>query len=376
MERKIIPYLLIMILFAAGCNNNSSYQPEETKAKFLLEQRSYEVGETIVFNNISAGYRSVFWDFDDGNNSTEISPIHSYTKPGDYNPRLTISGNNKTLTYEYKISISGDPLIENEENEEVIENVKVIENELTYLIKFTFSDTIAAIGKQINFKSDTTIEFTWDLNNDNIVKAASGEVAYSAAGNKLITISENNSESILFSQNLHIYNATVSPTSINPGEVVKTNAYSDFEVKWKTQDGRIFEEKNAIIPFQNAGNTSVQLLVSETDSILETHTITVNEALPKVLSIDIDKMLNSLANAGLDRTAKDKLSKELETLCRYGTSTPVTGELPGDLDQLIIKLRMEASKYVRMDIKTNIKVNNTDKIESIKILQCNTKDID
>jgi gliding motility-associated-like protein len=42
-----------------------------------------------VFNNVSAGGQSFFWDFGDGTNSTETNPQHLYSTPGTYTVKLT-----------------------------------------------------------------------------------------------------------------------------------------------------------------------------------------------------------------------------------------------------------------------------------------------
>jgi len=48
-------------------------------------------GSVISFNNTSSETGSVFWDFDDGNTSTEIDPAHIFADTGIYNVKLLVS---------------------------------------------------------------------------------------------------------------------------------------------------------------------------------------------------------------------------------------------------------------------------------------------
>ena len=47
--------------------------------------------ESIVFENQSSEFLTIFWDFGDGNNSTAISPEHTYAAPGTYPVTMVIS---------------------------------------------------------------------------------------------------------------------------------------------------------------------------------------------------------------------------------------------------------------------------------------------
>lgn len=53
-------------------------------------------GSDVSFMNFSSDFDSLLWDFDDGNTSTEIDPIHTYTQSGDYTVSLTAFKCNKS----------------------------------------------------------------------------------------------------------------------------------------------------------------------------------------------------------------------------------------------------------------------------------------
>ena len=52
----------------------------------------YYVVSNVKFNNTSSKTGSVHWDFGDGTESTESSPVHKYVKAGTYDVTLTIDG--------------------------------------------------------------------------------------------------------------------------------------------------------------------------------------------------------------------------------------------------------------------------------------------
>lgn len=52
----------------------------------------YYVVSHIQFNNKSAKSGNYTWDFGDGTTSNEVSPVHKYTKAGQYNVKLTLDG--------------------------------------------------------------------------------------------------------------------------------------------------------------------------------------------------------------------------------------------------------------------------------------------
>lgn len=77
------------------------------KAKF--EQFVDLTTQEVEFTNTSLGNpTSVYWEFGDGNTSNEVSPIHTYPAPGNYNVRLTISGNGCSDSYTKRILVGDE----------------------------------------------------------------------------------------------------------------------------------------------------------------------------------------------------------------------------------------------------------------------------
>lgn len=72
-------------LFKFDLSEFSAIVNEAVQSNFCLNQ-------AIQFQNLSTGTSEFFWDFGDGNTSTEVSPSHGYDVPGIYNVMLIAIG--------------------------------------------------------------------------------------------------------------------------------------------------------------------------------------------------------------------------------------------------------------------------------------------
>jgi len=61
---------------------------------FNADFNSMMIGDSVIFDNISSNYENFFWDFGDGNSSTDYSPVHTYLSGGSYDVTLVSSTNN------------------------------------------------------------------------------------------------------------------------------------------------------------------------------------------------------------------------------------------------------------------------------------------
>ena len=86
------------------CNNNiinvSVDKPEEILADFNPNDDTLLIGvesAQLQLTNLSIGATDYTWDFDDGNFSNEIHPVHFYNISGNYNVDLYIENNALTM---------------------------------------------------------------------------------------------------------------------------------------------------------------------------------------------------------------------------------------------------------------------------------------
>lgn len=86
MKRQLHLLIFIVCGFLA-CKKDSP----EVKAEFRVKKTTFYLLEPVEFMNVSA--QGVYlWDFGDKQTSTDVSPVHTYTKPGTYNVSLTLNG--------------------------------------------------------------------------------------------------------------------------------------------------------------------------------------------------------------------------------------------------------------------------------------------
>ncbi|MDA9182724.1 PKD domain-containing protein, partial [Saprospiraceae bacterium] len=65
--------------------------------------------QVVTFTNNSIGANSYLWDFGDGNTSTDINPIYTYTSEGTYNVTLTATNECGDVSSTQSVSISSMP---------------------------------------------------------------------------------------------------------------------------------------------------------------------------------------------------------------------------------------------------------------------------
>jgi PKD repeat protein len=92
-------FFLILSLFIFSCK-------KEPSADFSFTG-ILEVGQAIMFSNLSKNTDTQSWDFGDGAVSTASSPSHIYPKPGQYTVSLTAQGNGKSVSKNKTLNITG-----------------------------------------------------------------------------------------------------------------------------------------------------------------------------------------------------------------------------------------------------------------------------
>jgi len=110
---------LFTIRLSATSNHNCAdtatqlitiYSPKPI-AGFITSENKCEGEATFTFQDTSWWAKQWYWEFDDGGISTEQNPSHTYTDPGTYRVKLTITCEDKT-DYAYRtITVYPKPVI-------------------------------------------------------------------------------------------------------------------------------------------------------------------------------------------------------------------------------------------------------------------------
>ena len=103
-----------------ACGNSNTCSQSVTKvaatslvANFAADPTNGVAPLTVVFTNLSNGATDYAWDFGDGNLSTNVNPVNTYTNPGAYSVSLTAigPGGTNTLTLTNYIAVTSLPLV-------------------------------------------------------------------------------------------------------------------------------------------------------------------------------------------------------------------------------------------------------------------------
>ncbi len=87
-------FITVHITGTNGCEQTISREIcliEGPKADFSYQPGPFCINTPVNFSNFSTGSGDFFWDFGDGNTSTDFHPVHSYNQAGSYEVTLTVT---------------------------------------------------------------------------------------------------------------------------------------------------------------------------------------------------------------------------------------------------------------------------------------------
>ncbi len=87
-------FITVVITGGDGCEETITEEVcliDGPEANFSFQPDPTCVFTPVNFTNLSVGGDESFWDFGDGNTSTDFNPIHSYDQPGFYEVTLTVT---------------------------------------------------------------------------------------------------------------------------------------------------------------------------------------------------------------------------------------------------------------------------------------------
>lgn len=91
---------LTALYFLFSCSD-----PTPPVADFTTNEVECEVPCDIEFENLSMNHSSSYWDFGDGNSSTDDSPLHTFTSSGQMTVELTVSNDDGNASKVKTISV-------------------------------------------------------------------------------------------------------------------------------------------------------------------------------------------------------------------------------------------------------------------------------
>jgi chitodextrinase len=159
----------------------------EPSAYFVPSATTIKAGNIITFENQSKDAESFDWNFDDGNTSTDYSPVHSYNMPGEYNVLLLAYNKSKNDQYVVLITVETD--------EQLVESC------------FVMSPRSPEIGKSIVFTncSAYAVTYSWDFGDGGTSTSVNPSYVYNKAGSYTVILTANgDTGSNIFQQNITV----------------------------------------------------------------------------------------------------------------------------------------------------------------------------
>lgn len=99
-------FAIAIVLFSYACEDD---EPRKITLNLPSADFSYTISElNVIFTDKSQNVKSYFWNFGDGETSTEQNPSHTYKSKGTYTAELTVTGENgKTSSKKETIDFDG-----------------------------------------------------------------------------------------------------------------------------------------------------------------------------------------------------------------------------------------------------------------------------
>lgn len=235
-----------------------------------------EVGETPIpdFDNIiedglmkftnqtSGSVSGYFWDFGDGNSSTEENPCHEYEEDGSYPVTLSVT------------SICGDFEVEN-----------YVDFFTPPIAAFEADTTFGCSPLVVNYtnnSSENTLEYKWSFEGGNPVSSTEENptVEYASSGSFEVVLIVSNTigeDTLSISEYITVDTVPVAGFEFDMDslEVVFTNTSENYDsLMWDFGDGNTSTETNPTHTYEEEGTFEVSLMVSN-----DCDTVTMNQTI-------------------------------------------------------------------------------------------------
>jgi len=211
---------------------------------------------SVKFTDKSTGApTSWFWDFGDGNTSTEKTPVHVYSAVGRYNVSLTSTNavGNNTITKSSYIDVEVVPVAE-----------------------FSADPTVGANPLNVSFTDLSTgvpTSWTWTFGDGNTSTEQNPSHIYSKEGQYTVKLTAKNAvgsnsttkTKYITVESIPVASFSATPTSgIHPLSVTFTDKSTGFPESWHWDfgDGNTSTEQKPVHTYSAAGQYNVSLTVT------------------------------------------------------------------------------------------------------------------
>ncbi|WP_082092987.1 PKD domain-containing protein [Methanosarcina siciliae] len=271
-------------------------------ANFTADITSGNDPLTVNFMDQSTGTpTSWFWDFGDGVNSTEQSPVHTYTAEGNYTVNLTVENSAGT---DFEVKTDYITVLEPSTPEPVA--------------MFTADATSGTVPLTVNFTDQSTgspTSWAWDFGDGENSTEQNPVHTYSAAGNYTVNLTVENSAGTDFEVKTDYITVLEASTpepepvaaftaDVTNGDAPLTVNFTDQSTGsptswfWDFGDGANSTEQNPVHTYASAGSYTVNLTVENaagTDFELKSDYIEVSEISGSTVTLYFDPASSSVS---------------------------------------------------------------------------------
>ena len=238
-------------------------------ANFSSDVTSGYVPLKVRFTDQSENAEAWNWDFEDGNNSTERNPVHTYSSAGNYTVNLTVTNEKGT---DSKIAI----IMVSKQEMPSLGGVPVLPLPVADF-SINVSSGYAPLSIRFTDTSKNTDGRIWDFGDGNNSTEQNPEHTYSATGNYTVNLTATNENGkssklatiiVLDQGNLEplipVANFSVNVANGYAPLTVKFTDQSEYVTGWSWSfgDGDTSTEQNPAHTYSSAGNYTVNLTVS------------------------------------------------------------------------------------------------------------------
>ncbi len=233
---------------------------------------------TVFFDNLSINADSYFWEFGDGNMSTDFNPVHTYATDGLYDVTLTATNACGSIDYTVVVEVVSVPIAD-----------------------FSYSPGEGCVPLVVDFfdaSTDNVDDFLWEFpgGNPSSSTQANPVITYNVAGvyNVTLTVFNESGEDVLALNDAVI----VDPVPIANFEVFIAGSTADFDnlsenayaYAWDFGDGNVSADVSPMHTYQNGGLYTV-MLVSENDCGSDTAFQMISVAAAPVAGVGISQSI-------------------------------------------------------------------------------------
>ena len=324
---------LFLLLSLSQCRKEKELQPEPLPS-FSVQNNNCTAPCEVVFTNASQNATSYYWDFADGQSSSEQNPKHTYSVAGSFNVKLTAKGAGGSNDVTQIITIKAPP------------------EAAVAQFSFTGGGCTAPCAITLTNQSQNATSYQWDFGDGQTSTEQNPQHTYTQGKTFIIKLTATGpGGSSMLSKDVSIQLPPPIADFIFTGgdctapcEVVFTNKSTNADsYQWDFGDGSTSKEANSLHQYTEGGTFPVSLTATGNGKIaVKTQSVTVKVY---VVTKFWDK---TFGGSNRDEPASIIYTSDGGFLLAGSSSSNISGDKSenskGDIDYWVVKITSSGVK--------------------------------